>query len=296
MLPALPTGRQCTSGASPRVSQISNAAVFWPSIRNGLTLLTSDTGYLLASSRASSRQSSKLPSTCNSRAPCTSACASLPMAILPLGTRTAHTRPLRAAYAAALAEVLPVEAQMTARLPSSTALENATVIPRSLKDPVGLAPSTLRWTSQSVSDDRCGAGTSGVPPSRKVMIGVCSVTGSRCRYSLMTPSRLARRHQGVPTPAPRDRAHPDHHFARGRYAAGAGAASVVADGLRGPPQGGGGQPNWVLQGPRDDGRILQGGGGRQSGGHLRLHRQLRRLPGAGAGAGQQVPGVAGQQR
>src|SRR5659263_645854 len=89
-------------------------------------------------------------------------------------------------------------------------------------------------------------------------------TGDAAGITADRPSRLARHHQGVPTPAARDRAHPDHHFARGRYAAGAGGASVVADGLRGPPQGGGGQPNWVLQGPRDDGRILQGGGGRQS--------------------------------
>ena len=44
MLPALPTGMQCTSGASPESSQISNAAVFWPSMRNGLTELTSATG------------------------------------------------------------------------------------------------------------------------------------------------------------------------------------------------------------------------------------------------------------
>ena len=44
MLPALPTGRQWTSGASPSASTISNAAVFWPSIRIGLTELTSATG------------------------------------------------------------------------------------------------------------------------------------------------------------------------------------------------------------------------------------------------------------
>ena len=44
MLPALPTGRQWMSGASPRASTTSNAAVFWPWIRNGLTELTSSTG------------------------------------------------------------------------------------------------------------------------------------------------------------------------------------------------------------------------------------------------------------
>ena len=42
------------------------------------------------------------------------------------------------------AEVFPVDAQITAFAPTSAALEIATVIPRSLKDPVGLAPSTFK--------------------------------------------------------------------------------------------------------------------------------------------------------
>src|SRR6516164_6979448 len=100
MLPALPTGRQCTSGASPSASMISNAAVFWPSRRSGFTELTRATGWSTASLRASSRQSSKLPSTCSSLAPCTRAWASLPRAILPRGTSTAQVSPARAAYAA----------------------------------------------------------------------------------------------------------------------------------------------------------------------------------------------------
>ena len=44
MLPALPTGRQWMSGASPSASTISKAAVFCPSMRHGLTELTSATG------------------------------------------------------------------------------------------------------------------------------------------------------------------------------------------------------------------------------------------------------------
>ena len=63
---------------------------------------------------------------------------------MPCGTSTAQVRPARAAYAAAEALVLPVEAQMIAFEPSSTALETAMVMPRSLNEPVGLAPSTLR--------------------------------------------------------------------------------------------------------------------------------------------------------
>ena len=42
MFPALPTGSACTSGAVPKASTISKAAVFWPSMRTGLTLLTSE--------------------------------------------------------------------------------------------------------------------------------------------------------------------------------------------------------------------------------------------------------------
>jgi hypothetical protein len=144
MLPALPTGRQWMSGALPRASTISKAAVFWPCKRKMLTELTSETGKSWDSFEASARQSSKLPLTCNSLAPWTSAWASLPSAILPCGTSTAQVSPARAAYAAAEALVLPVEAQMIAFDPSSTALETAMVMPRSLKEPVGLAPSTLR--------------------------------------------------------------------------------------------------------------------------------------------------------
>src|SRR6478736_4101468 len=164
MLPALPTGRQCTSGASPSASTTSNAAVFWPSSRSLLTELTSATGYSAASLRTISRQSSKLPSTWSSLAPCTSACTILPIAILPLGTITAQSRPARAA-----------------------ASVTATVIPRSLNDPVGLAPSTLRYTSQPVLSDSTGACSSGVPPSPSVTGVQSAGTGSRSAYSAITP-------------------------------------------------------------------------------------------------------------
>src|SRR4051794_21865949 len=76
---------------------------------------------------------------------------------------------------------------MTAFEPSSAALLIASVMPRSLNEPVGLSPSTFRCTSQPVNADRRGAGTSGVPPSRSVTTGVAVVTGSRSRNSSMTP-------------------------------------------------------------------------------------------------------------
>ena len=50
----------------------------------------------------------------------------------PAGVSTTAGMPARAAYAAADAAVFPVEAQITASAPSSTAFETATVMPRSL--------------------------------------------------------------------------------------------------------------------------------------------------------------------
>src|SRR4051794_41732435 len=54
---------------------------------------------------------------------------------------------------------------MTAFAPSSTALVIAIVMPRSLNDPVGLAPSTLSHTSQPVRRDSSPAGTTRGGPS-----------------------------------------------------------------------------------------------------------------------------------
>ena len=74
---------------------------------------------------------------------------------------------------------------MTAFAPRSTALLIATVIPRSLNDPVGFSPSYLRYTSQ-LRPNRCrrrSARMSGVFPSFSVTTGVASVTGRYWRYS-----------------------------------------------------------------------------------------------------------------
>ena len=111
-------------------------------------------------------------------APCTIAWASLPAAIRPAGSSTIGFSPPREAYAAADAEVLPVEAQTTASAPSPAETLTATVMPRSLKDPVGFAPSTFSQTSQPSSLGQHLAGTSGVLPSPRVITGVASVTGS----------------------------------------------------------------------------------------------------------------------
>jgi hypothetical protein len=104
---------------------------------------TIDTGSVSPISRTSRSASSKFPSMATTFAPYMNACTSLPIAIFPAGSSTMHEMPARAAYAAAAAEVLPVEAQITAFEPASTAFEMATVIPRSLKEPVGFSPSYL---------------------------------------------------------------------------------------------------------------------------------------------------------
>ena len=65
--------------------------------------------------------------------------------------------PARAAYAAADAEVFPVEAHNTACFPCATASVTAMVIPRSLNEPVGLCPSTFKCTVQPVIWESRGA-------------------------------------------------------------------------------------------------------------------------------------------
>ena len=176
-MPALPTGMASAAGASPSSSQVSKAAVFWPSIRYGLTELTSSTGCFSASSRTISRAWSKFPSRAITLAPCMRACASLPIAIFPSGTITAPRRPARAAYAAQLAAVLPVEAQMIASAPAPFARETATVIPRSLKLPVGFAPSNFKYTSAPTRSESRGEWISGVEPSFRVTTGSPSSSG-----------------------------------------------------------------------------------------------------------------------
>ncbi len=88
MFPAFPTGRTWQSGASPRASQISKAAVFCPSMRYGLTELTRVTGNLSEISRTRRSASSKFPRIWMTWAPWIIAWESLPRAIFPSGMRT----------------------------------------------------------------------------------------------------------------------------------------------------------------------------------------------------------------
>ncbi len=79
-----------------------------------------------------------------------------------------------------------------ARLPASTALATATTMPRSLKDPVGLQPSSLKYSSpQPSSFSRYCDRTSGVSPSPRLTIGVAAVTGRYCLYLGRTPKPMS---------------------------------------------------------------------------------------------------------
>jgi len=74
-----------------------------------------------------------------------------------------------------------VEAHSTAFCPRATASVTAIVMPRSLKEPVGLRPSTFKCTVQPVFSEIRGAYTSGVPPSNSVTGVQSAATGSRSR-------------------------------------------------------------------------------------------------------------------
>src|SRR5699024_11900266 len=98
--------------------------------------------------------------------------------------------PALAAYAAAAADVLPVEAQITDLLPASFAFATATTIPRSLKEPVGFNPSYFPYRLIPSSLEICGKCKSGVFPSYKEISGVSSVTGKNALYAFIIPCHV----------------------------------------------------------------------------------------------------------
>ena len=144
MLPALPTGMQWTSGASPSTSTISNGGGLLALDAVRVDELTRPPGSRSASLLASSRQSSKLPSTWSSLRAVDQRLGELAEGDLALRDEHGAGEPGPRRVGGGAALVLPVEAQITAFAPSSTALVMAIVMPRSLNEPVGLAPSTLR--------------------------------------------------------------------------------------------------------------------------------------------------------
>src|SRR3954454_23343268 len=76
---------------------------------------------------------------------------------------------------------------MTASAPSRTAALTAHVIPRSLKEPVGLAPSIFSQTSAPTRSDTRSASTSGVDPSPSETTGSSCANGSRSRKRSIRP-------------------------------------------------------------------------------------------------------------
>ena len=114
-------------------------------MRNGLTELTNSISPSFAISLTISNASSKLPSIDTISAPYMTACDNFPSAILPSGITTIAFKPALAAYAAAEADVFPVEAHITIFFPCSFAFVTAITIPRSLNEPVGFAPSYFTY-------------------------------------------------------------------------------------------------------------------------------------------------------
>ena len=90
--------------------------------------------------------------------------------------------------------MFPVDAHDTALAPMRTAWLTATVIPRSLNEPVGLCPSCLSISSgtfaQRATASRCNRG---VLPSHCVttfLSGICGSTNSRNRHTPDAPMSL----------------------------------------------------------------------------------------------------------
>src|SRR5262249_9447337 len=158
-------------------------------MRYGLMELTMLTGSVLPISCTRRMPSSKLPRICSTIEPCIIACESLPSAILRPGRRTKQALPPGAAWAAAEAEVLPVEAQMIARAPSSPPRVTAIVMPRPLNEPVGFRPSNLARTRTRLrtSRGRFSSSMSGVAPSLSEIARVSAATGRRSRYLSISP-------------------------------------------------------------------------------------------------------------
>src|SRR3990167_5124071 len=85
---------------------------------------------------------------------------------------------------------------MTIFEPPSKAFDIASVIPLSLKEPVGLRPSYFKYTSvpPPIKPLIYFASRSGVLPSFKVAIGVLFVTGRNFLYLSITPFHISTFH------------------------------------------------------------------------------------------------------
>ena len=118
VLEPLPTGTTNKSGSShPKNCAARNTVAWCPSMRAGWRLLIGNARFCSTSSRTIRMHSSKLPGTRITLAPCISGCISCTGETSSRGNTTTHEIPAGAAYAAAMAEVSPVEAQINALTP-----------------------------------------------------------------------------------------------------------------------------------------------------------------------------------
>ena len=193
MFPALPTGRQCTSGASPRSSTISKAARLLA--LQPVRVHRVDQGHRVLGGQLPGQFQAVVERAVHLEQPGPVHQRLGELADGDLAPRHQHRAgepgPRRVGGGAGAGVAGRRADDRLGAAPAAMLI--ATVMPRSLNDPVGFPPSTLRYTSQPVRADRTGAGSSGVPPSRRVITGVASVTGSQSRYSSITPRHVPSR-------------------------------------------------------------------------------------------------------
>ena len=175
MLPALPTGMQSASSGRSGPSSSSELE------RRGLLALEPERvdavdqrdRVALGQLAHELSASSKLPRSATTRAPCISAWASLPAAILPSGTITAPPMPgARRVGGQRRGGVARRGADDRLGARAHGVADTAQVIPRSLNEPVGFVPSSFSHTSTPACSLMRGASTSGVEPSSQRDHGV----------------------------------------------------------------------------------------------------------------------------
>ena len=195
MLPALPTGMQWTSGASPSTSTISKAPVFWPSMRYGLTELTTVTGARSPSSRTIVERLVEVAADLQHPGAVDQRLGQLAEGDVALGDehRARQPGPGR------------VGGGRRRGVAGGRADHRLGALLHRLGDGQGHAPVLERAGgvealvlevdvgADPLADSR-GAGSSGVPPSSRVTTGVSSLTGRKSRYSSISP-----RQPGAPT-------------------------------------------------------------------------------------------------
>ena len=148
MLPALPTGMQSASSGSPSSSRTSNAAVFWPSIRNGLTELTSSIGWLLGELADELERLVEVAAQRDHARAVHQRLGELAGRDLALGDDHRAAQPgARRVGGGARGGVAGRGADHRLGALAHGAARRRTVIPRSLNEPVGFAPSNFSQTS-----------------------------------------------------------------------------------------------------------------------------------------------------